>query len=203
MENRDCQLPPIFPSSLDVRNLSKNIVTAHEVIREALQQYLNVEEADLGAYLKQMSQRSDPYVDEYGQEILSYKKVFRFIWKQYNETKVQNYAIKQFDKDKLDLCSVARYLSHQPVVQNRETILKIIGKALNYTCHPCTPYKRKEHGKTFIPNIEDICPSGCPYDFTPEKSIVICRGYDEHRDRDTSTLLSNTTTGIFFINITY
>jgi len=37
---------------------------------------------------------------------------------------VHNYAIGQFDKDKLDLCSVARYLSHQTSVEDRGTILK-------------------------------------------------------------------------------
>lgn len=87
-------------------------MNAHEIIRKSLQQYLDFDEADLGIYLSQIIQHTEPYIDEYGQVIYNYKKVFRFIWEQYNETVLQNYAAKQFDKDKLDLCSVARFLSH-------------------------------------------------------------------------------------------
>jgi len=82
-----------------------------------LQQFLGFKDTDLGTYLNYLIyKRTEPFVDEYGQVIRVYKKVFRFIWEQHNETLVQNYAVGQFNKDKLDLCSVARYLSHQPTV---------------------------------------------------------------------------------------
>ena len=114
--------------------------------------------------------RTEPFVDEYGEVIRVYKKVFHFIWEQYNETLAQNYAIKQFDKDKLVLCSVARYLSHQPTVQNRTTILKRVGDALRYRCHPCTPYTPKQYDETIVPSTDHINPEGV----SPEESLILC-----------------------------
>jgi len=129
------------------------------------------------------------FFDEYGEEIRSYKKVFRFIWGQYNETQVQNYAIRQYDKDKLDLCSVARYLSHQPAVEDRKTIMKRMGDALGYRCHPCTPYKRKEHSAPPAINTEDINPEG----ISPEESLIMCKGF-EFSDQTENKLPSTTST---------
>jgi len=114
-------------------------------------------------------------VNEYGKTIRSYKKVLRFIWQQYNETSVQNYAIKQYDRDKLDLCSVARFLSHQPTGKNRATIMKRMGEALDYQCHPCTPYRRKEHNDTIIPSFDGISPEG----ISPDESRILCERYQE------------------------
>ncbi len=174
-KNREGIFPIAFAKT-DIRRHSVSIVDAQNVLLGGLQQYLALPDADLGLYLRKMVERpkNEPYVDEYGHEIRHYKKIFRFIWKQYNETLVQNYAISQFNKDKLDMCSLARFLSHQPIVKGRETIVKRMGKALNYTCHPCTPYKRKEHDETFVPDIEEICPNG----FTPEESLMLCEGFD-------------------------
>ncbi len=121
-----------------------------------------------------MINRTDPYVDEYGEEIRSYKKIFRFIWQQYNETLVHNYAISQFNKDKLDMCSVARFLPHKSVVKNRNTVMKRMSNALNYTCHPCTPYKRKEHSEIVVPTMEGISPEG----LSPEESLTLCKGFE-------------------------
>lgn len=170
--NRDKQRPT-FPLKEDLRIQTSNIVKAHEIIRKGLQQYLKLREADLGAYLSYIIQNNPTFVDEYGQEIPSYYKIFRFIWEQYNETVCQNYAVKQFDKDKLDLCGVARFLSHQPVVEDHQNIMKRMGHVLNYTCHPCTPYKRKEYGEIIVPNTDDISPDG----FSPRYSFILCKEY--------------------------
>jgi len=104
--------------------------------------------------------RTEPFIDENGQIIRNFKKVLRFIWEQHNETLVKNYKIREFNQDKLQLCSVARYLSHQPEVKERLTIIKRVGEALNYTCHPCTPYTPKQHSETFVPSIYDIIQEG-------------------------------------------
>ena len=104
---------------------SSYIVEANEVLRKGLKQFLGFKDSDLGTYLSYLIfKRTEPFVDEYGQVIRVYKKVFRFIWEQYNETLVQNYTSGRFNKNKLDVCSVARYLSHQRIVDNRETIMK-------------------------------------------------------------------------------
>jgi len=84
---------------------------------------------------------------------------------------VQNYAVKRFSKDKLDLCSVARYLSHQPTVVQRATIMKRMGDALEYRCHPCTPYTPKEFDETIVPSTDDINPEGV----SPEDSLILCK----------------------------
>jgi len=169
--NRDGDLPT-FPLQTDLRLKSFYIFNAHEVLRKALQQYLEFKELDLGSYLSHLIyKRTEPFKDEYGQDIRNYKKVFRFIWEQHNETLVQNYAIKQFDKDKLYLCSVARYLSHQPNVEQRGTIMKRMGDALEYRCHPCTPYTPKEHDKTAVPSTDGINPAGV----SPEESFILCQ----------------------------
>lgn len=159
----------------DLRRQSGAIVEAHEILRKSLQQFLDFQDMDLGTYLSYtINQRTEPFVDEYGQLISSYKKVFRFIWNQYNETQVKNYAVKQFDKDKLDMCSVARYLSHQSNVDDRADLMKRMGDALGYRCHPCTPYKRKEHGETVVPNTDSIDPNGV----SPEESFEMCKNFD-------------------------
>jgi len=143
-----------------------------------LKQFLEFSEEDLGFYLNQIIiVKKPPFKDEYGQDIRSYNKVFKFIWVQYNETLCRNYAIEQYDLDKLDLCSVARFLSHQTIVKDRGTIMKRMGDALGYTCHPCTPYKRKEYGGTVVPNTEDI---SSIEGLSPEQIHVICKDFD-HR----------------------
>jgi len=147
--NREGRKPP-FPPVPDLKRKSVNIKKSNEILRKALQEYLDLDDADLGTYLHHMIQLSEPFLDEYGQVIHNYRKVFTFIHEQFNETLVQNYAIEQFDKDKLDMCSVARYLSHQNSVGDRKTIMKRMGDALEYRCHPCTPYKRRQYGETKV-----------------------------------------------------
>ena len=157
---------------------SSYIVEANEVLRKGLKQFLGFKDSDLGTYLSYLIfKRTEPFVDEYGQVIRVYKKVFRFIWEQHNETLVQNYAIKQFDKDKLDLCSVARYLSHQPTVDNRETIMKRMSDALNYTCHPCTPYTPKQYDETIVPST--VYPEG----ISPEESLFLCKNSSQGKQK--------------------
>ncbi len=179
--NRD-DVKPSFPLQDDLRLNSSYISNAHEIIRKGLQQFLQLKETDLETYLSHII-KSDTitFEDEYGVVIHSYYKVFQFIWVQYNETLCQNYATKQYDLDKLDMCSVARFLSHQAAVKDRSTLMKRMGDALEYKCHPCTPYKRKEYGRTDAPNAEDINLEA----LSPEDILNLCK---------TSTAPSATTT---------
>jgi len=175
--NRD-DVKPTFPIQEDTRVKTFNILTAHQILRNGLQQFLEFKEADLETYLKYIVVvKNTTFKDEYGQDIRSYRKMFKFIWVQYNETLCQNYAIKQYDEDKLELCSVARFLSHQTKVEDRGTIMKRMGDALGYKCHPCTPYKTKEHGGTVVPNTEDISPIE---GLSPEQIFLLCKDYDHH-----------------------
>lgn len=187
IRNRDGKLP-MFPLEPDLRVQSSNIVNAHKVLRKGLQQLLGFNDADLGTYLNFLiTNRTEPFVNEYGEVIRVYKKVFHFILEQYNETLVQNYAINQFDKDKLDLCSVARYLSHQPTVEDRKNIMKRMGDALEYRCHPCTPYRPKQFSVTIVPDIGGIDLDN----ISPEEIYILCRQY---KDQDQDILpLTNTT----------
>jgi len=151
---------------------SSSIFNAQELLRDGLQQFLGFDEMDLGIYLKHLIfKRTEPFVDEYGQVIGAYHRVFRFIWEQYNDTLDKNYEALQFDKMRLDMCSVARFLSHQSAVKNRETIMKRMGDSLGYRCHPCTPYKRKEYGPTIVPNTDNISPDGV----SMEESLILCQ----------------------------
>ncbi len=142
-KNRDGDLPA-YPLKDDYRRQPSNIVKAHEILCKGLQQFLDFTETDLGTFLAHIIQTDPTFVDEYGQEIRSYHKIISWIWLQHNETVCKNYAITNYENDKLDLCSIARFLSHQPKVEERV--------ALGYRCHPCTPYKRKEYGENVAPN---------------------------------------------------
>jgi len=149
---------------------------------------LQFKDADLGTYLGYLiNKRTQPFIDEYGQTIKNYKKVFRFIWEQYNETLVQNYAIDQFNKDKLDLCSVARFLSHQQTVDQREIIMKRMWDALGYRCHPCTPYTPKQWNVTIVPSTDGINP-----DISPGESLILCKE-SQNQDQINLTLFSTST----------
>ena len=133
-----------FPLKEDLRLKTFNIVKAHEILRKGLQQFLEFKEKDLGTYLHRISELNNnatTYFDEYGRKIPSYNEIFDSIWVQHKEILCENYAIQQFDKDSLDLCSLARFLSHQPSVEDRQTLMKRTGDALGHSCHPCTPYK--------------------------------------------------------------
>ena len=135
---------------------SSYIVEAHEVLRKVLKEFLGFKDATLGTYLSYLIyKRTGPFVDEYGRVIRAYKKVFRFIWEQHNETLVQNYTTRRFNKDKLDLCSVARYLSHQVRYAGRKTIIDRMGEALGQPCDPCTAYKRQQHAENVVPSKEE------------------------------------------------
>jgi len=54
--------------------------------------------------------------------------------------------------------------------------MKRMGDALGYKCHPCTPYKRKEHGENIAPNTDDISPEGV----SPKESLLLCKEYNHH-----------------------
>lgn len=97
-----------------------------------------------------MNQINETYYDEFGEEIISYKDVWGFIWKQYNETLCENYATKQFANDKLDLCSVARYLSLDEMQDenSKTSIVERMEIALRSLCDSCLPYNRMEPGET-------------------------------------------------------
>jgi len=140
--------------------------------------------------LNEIIERDPIFKDEYDQEITSYYKVFEFIWYQYNETLCENYATKQFENDKLDLCSVARFLSHQKSVEGRESIMKRMGDALGYRCHPCTPYKRKQYDRNIAPNTDHINPEGVSL----EESLVLCKDYDHRGALIVSSSTALTTT---------
>jgi len=113
-------------------------------------------EIDLGTYFSHFIKTDPTFVDEYGPEIRSYHKIISLICLQHNEIVCKNYAITNYENDKLNLCSIARFLSHQPRVENRNNIMKKMGVALGYKCHPCTPYKRKENGEYIAPNTDEI-----------------------------------------------
>jgi len=205
-----------FPITTDLRRQSGNIAKAHDILRKTLQEFLDFAEADLEIYLNEMIERVEPYIDEYGQEITLYKKVFSFILQQRHEVMVQNYAVSYFDKDKLDMCSVARYLSHQSSLKERRTLMKRMGDALGYRCHPCTPYKRRQYGETKVPDTENISPDGV----SPEESLIMCNsskpspptasvrtGIEPPNTTQESSVPSteiNATTGTFFeLNLIY
>ncbi len=106
-----------------------------------------MDDAELGIFLSHIVNQNNNkiYFDEYGEVISSYQELFSNIWEQYNETLCENYAVKQFEKDRLDLCSSAKFLSHQLGVKDTRKIMKRMGKALKYRCDPCMPYKRNDN----------------------------------------------------------
>ena len=167
-----------FPLKEDLRLKTFNIVKAHEILRKGLQQFLEFKEKDLGTYLHRISESNNnatTYFDEYGQEIPSYFEIFDSIWEQHKEILCENYAIQKFDQDKLVLCSLARFLSHQPLVEDRKTLLKRMGDALGNGCHPCTPYKplKQDDGTFNVPtNTDKIGPDGT----SAEESSSLCKG---------------------------
>ena len=177
-------LPEVLPRK------ASQISKANEIVRKGLQQFLDLEDKNLGVYLNYILNKDPPFLDEYGQEITFYSKILEAIWQQYNETLCNNYAINQYDQDKLDLCSVARFLSHQPAVEDRITIMKRIGDALDYRCHPCTPYKWLIYGFNTLPSTDSISA-----DISQEEILILCKDYD-HQGQfhliDTTTATSNT-----------
>ena len=159
----------------DPRGETEAIAKAHQILSQALKQFLNVREDTLAFYLNEMIRRKEAFVDEYGNVIGSYRKVFRFILTQHNEVLRKNYAVGQFDKDKLDMCSVARYLSHKTTKgQDRNTLMKRMSDALDYRCHPCTPYKPRLHGPTQTFDSSGIPPEG----LSIESSLRLCNRSD-------------------------
>jgi len=192
--NRDGNKPPFPLDSVILHIKASNIVKAHEIFRKGLQQFLEREDKDLGAYLNYVLTEDQPFIDEYNQEITSYYKILNFIWRQYNETLCKNYAVKKYDVDKLDMCSVARFLSHKPAVQDRRTIMKRMGDALEYRCHPCTPYKRKEYLENIAPNTDNISPEGV----SPEESLILCKDFDHRGETIMASTTTSTTLSITF-----
>ena len=184
--NRDGNMPE-YPLPEVLPRKASQISKANEIVRKGLQQFLDLEDKNLGVYLSYILNKDPPFLDEYGQEITFYSKILEAIWQQYNETLCNNYAINKYDQDKLDLCSVARFLSHQPAVEGRITIMKRMGDALEYRCHPCTPYKRNLYGETTPPSTE-----GISQDISPEEIVILCRNYDHRGDliEDTTTSTS-------------
>jgi len=165
-KNRDNKKPE-FPLQEDLRIKSSFIYKAHEILRNGLEELLELNHMDLGFYLSIMTSNKTTYYDEIENVISSYSDVWRSIWKQYNETLCENYATKQFVDDTLDLCSVARYLSHQLQLKYRQTyIFERMGVALKIKkCDTCLPYNRKDPGEIVV------CPSPPPGNETNEKLI--------------------------------
>jgi len=167
-KNRDDKMPE-FPLQEDLRIKSSFIYKAHEIIWNGLEELLESKNhADLGFYLNIMTQNNSTYYDENGKIINSYNDVWSSIWKQYNETLCENYATKQFENDTLDLCSVARYLSHQLQLKyHHTTILERMGVALKIKkCATCLPYNRNELGGTMI------CPLSPPGNETNDNKYI-------------------------------
>jgi len=144
--NRDGEKPS-FPIMEDFRRSTGLVTDAHEVLRVALRDFLDWKDSNLTLYINKMRNQSEPFYDEFDQIIPYYRKVFRFISEQVDEVRLGNYAVKQFYKDRYDLCSIARYLSNQKRYPNRQEIVGLMGKALRQDCDPCIPYRRKEHEK--------------------------------------------------------
>ncbi len=138
---------------------TNQIARAHEVLRVALKDYLGLVEANTTFYLDEMRSQSEPFRDEYGQVIPFYKKVLTFITEQINEMVIGNYAVGQFAKDRHDLCSIARYLSHQTRYSERQTIIQRMGEALGSECDPCIPYRRKQYSKRDTALTNRLCPN--------------------------------------------
>lgn len=139
-------IKPKFPLEPDFRLKTAQIIQAHEVLRIALRNYLDWKDTDLTYYLDAMRKKNESYLDEFGNEIRSYKTIFSLILKQVHEVENNNYAVSQFDGDKYDLCSISKYLSHQRTFSDRQNIMSKMGDALGTKCDPSMPYKRKIHG---------------------------------------------------------
>lgn len=160
-------------STKDFRRETELITNAHEVLRVALRQFLNMRDMNLAEYLKEVrSQNESFFVDELGETIKSYKKVFSFVLDQVEEVELGNYAVKQFAKDRHDLCSIARYLSHQVLYADRKTIIKRMGDALGQACDPCTPYKRLQHANEVAINTIDEKRHKCRHKINNSKNIT-------------------------------
>jgi len=121
---------PSFPIMEDYCRQTGLITDAHEVLRVALRDFFDWKDSNLTIYINKMRNQSGPFYDEFDQIIPHYRKVFRFISKQVDEVRFGNYAVKQFDKDRYDLCSVAWYLSNEEKYPNRQEIVGLMGKAL-------------------------------------------------------------------------
>jgi len=156
VKNRDNKSPE-FPLQEGFRTRSSFIYKAHKIILNGLEVLFNLTHLSLGMHLSYMTQTTKPYYNENGLIISSYKDVWNIIWKQYNETLCENYATKQFENDKLDLCSVARYVFHQIKLKNlTSSIVEKMGVALMIKrCDICLPYNRNGFSETiaYLPGI--------------------------------------------------
>jgi len=54
--------------------------------------------------------------------------------------------------------------------------MKRVGEALNYTCHPCTPYTPKQYDETIVPSSDDVNLEG-----SPEENKNLCEKKLENR----------------------
>ena len=60
--------------------------------------------------------------------------------------------------------------------------MKRMGDALEFRCHPCTPYRPKQFSETVIPDIS----SGIDLDkVSPEEILALCK---EYQDQDQGIL---------------
>jgi len=93
-----------------------------------------------------MRKKNESCLDEFSNEIKGYKTIFSLILKQVDEVENNNYAVRQFECDKFDLCSISKYLSHQKTFFDRQNTMIKMGDALGTKCDPSMPYKRLIHG---------------------------------------------------------
>jgi len=140
--NRDME-KPFSPTKEDSRPQTGHIIRAHDVLRTSLNSFYDWKDTNLTLCLDKLRKRRDPYLDELSRVITGYKTIFELILKQVEEVSNNNYAVGQFDNDRHDLCSIARYLSHQESFSDRQNIISKMGDALGSECDPCIRYKRK------------------------------------------------------------
>ena len=69
--NRDGKLPQ-FPLKPDLRSLPTNIFAGNQVLRQGLQKFLEFQDLSLEINLNETINRSEPYIDEYGQVITTF-----------------------------------------------------------------------------------------------------------------------------------
>ena len=92
--NRDGNKPE-YPLPEVLPRKASRISKANEIVRKGLQQFVDLEDKNLGVYLNYILNKDPPFLDEYEQEITFYSKILEAIWQQYNETLCNNYAINQ------------------------------------------------------------------------------------------------------------
>ena len=118
VKNRN-DLKPSFPFKENQRQWPSSILKARGILRKGLQQFLEVRKDDLETYLTHIIESDIQYFLKTNtiKRFVSTTKCFNSFWTQFNEKVCENYAIKEYDIDKLDQCNVAKFLTTQTAVK--------------------------------------------------------------------------------------